>query len=63
MNGQLIYITISDNSLVLHITGQEEVNKLNILLQPHGHIWLNSCEVSSVVFEMAGFESRLIDTF
>ena len=37
MNGQLISITIIDKSLILHITGQEGVNKK--VHATTGHIW------------------------
>ena len=66
MNGQLISITISDKSVILHITGQEDANT-HVLTTPPGHIYgqvaVKCHMLSHVVFEMVGFESGLINNY
>ena len=47
MNGQLISITTSDKSVMVHITGQEDANTHG--LTTPGHIRSSSCEVLSAV--------------
>ena len=47
MNGQLIFTTISDNSVMLHTTGQE-VATYHVFTTA-GHIWLSSCDLSAVL--------------
>ena len=63
MNVQLIFITISDKSVMLHITGQEDENThVLTTLGIYGQVpVLKCCLLSHVVFEMAGFERRVIN--
>ena len=58
MSGELISITTNDKSAMLHTTGQEDENK-HVLTTAGIHIMVNSFEMSSAVFEMAGFEIGL----
>ena len=47
MNGQLISIIISDMSMTLHTTGQEDANKH--VLTTAGYMWSSCSEISSAV--------------
>ena len=61
MNGLLISITISDKSLLLHITGWEDANTHILqLLAIYGKVGVKCGLLSSVVFKIEGFESRFI---
>ena len=59
MNGQLI--SISDKSLILHITGQEDVNKHG--LATTGRIWSIAMECRLVCLKWQVFKSGLINKF
>ena len=44
MNGQLMSTNISDKSVMLHTTSQEDAD--NHVFTTAGHVWLSSCENS-----------------
>ena len=49
MNGQLISTTISDKSVMLHTTGQDDANRH--VFTSAGYIWLSSWEIPSAVLK------------